>query len=128
MSRPKPQSFTCQCGQTFAADVFRSANVTAEPTLKARILAGEFNRVSCPTCGQSIEADVPFLYHDMAANQMVWVYPAASVERADAIREKVRKSYEIVGTVVPDPSADDHRAVVFGIDDLIAWLGSRKAT
>jgi hypothetical protein len=64
----------------------------------------------------------------MTAGYMVWVYPASSADQADAIREKVRKSYEIVGTVIPDQSDPSGRAVVFGVDALAAWLASARAT
>src|SRR5579884_3482344 len=100
MSKPSRRIFTCPCGETFAADVFKSANVTLQPDLKARILAGQFNRVRCPACHSETDANVPFLYHDMSADLMVWVYPTASAGQAEVIREKVRRSYEIVASVL----------------------------
>jgi hypothetical protein len=112
----------------FEANVFRSANVTTEPHLKETILAGRFNRVRCTTCGHEIDASVPFLYHDMTAGQMVWVYPTASADQAEEIREKVRKSYEIVGTVLPDQTDTPERAVVFGVSSLAEWLAAARST
>src|SRR3989442_9749585 len=100
MSKPFRRSFNCPNGHAFDASVFRSANVTSEPHLKDTILAGRFNRVRCPSCAVEIDANVPYLYHDMTAGHMVWVYPAESADQAESIREKVRKSYEIVGTVI----------------------------
>jgi len=123
MSKPKRRLFACSCGVSFDADVFGSANVTLQPDLKEAILANRFNRVRCPSCGQERDAEVPFLYHDMNAGVMVWVYPAASAQQAGEIREKIRRSYEIVGTVLPTPEAPPSRRVVFGIDELIAFLG-----
>lgn len=123
MSKPKRRLFACSCGESFDADVFGSANVTLQPDLKDAILANRFNRVRCPSCGQERDAEVPFLYHDMNAGVMVWVYPAASADQADEIREKIRRSYEIVGTVLPTPDAAPSRGVVFGIDELIDFLG-----
>lgn len=123
MSKPKRRLFACSCGRSFDADVFGSANVTLQPDLKDAILANRFNRVRCPSCGQERDAEVPFLYHDMNAGVMVWVYPAASADQADEIREKIRRSYEIVGTVLPTPDAAPSRGVVFGIDELIDFLG-----
>jgi CpXC motif protein len=123
MSKAKKMALTCARGHAFEADVFRSANVTKEPHLKERILAGRFNVASCPACGLDVDADVAFLYHDMDAGQLVWVYPVSQADQAEAIREKVRRSYEIVGSVLPGPSAGDGGAVVFGIPELIAWLG-----
>jgi hypothetical protein len=128
MSKPTRRAFTCPNGHPFEASVFRSANVTSEPHLKDTILAGQFNRVRCPSCGVEIDADVPFLYHDMDAGHLVWVYPAASADHAEAIREKVRKSYEIVGTVLPDNPDMPGRAVVFGVASLARWLDDVQST
>lgn len=126
MSKPNRRSFTCTCGQTFEADVFKSANVTLQPDLKARILDGNFNRVRCPACGREIDADVPFLYHDMAADLLVWVYPPSSAAHAVEIRQKVKRSYEIVGTVLPRQSGDTGQQVVFGLDELIPLIDKER--
>src|SRR5579859_6540622 len=104
MSKPKKSIFTCTCGHQFEAEVYRSANVTLDPDVKSRILSGQFNRVTCPACGRELDANVPFLYHDMQAEIMVWVYPIARSPEAPIIREKIRKSYEIVGSVLPEQS------------------------
>jgi hypothetical protein len=123
MSKTSRRSFTCSCGRTFEADVFRSANVTLQPGLKAQILAGHFNRVRCPSCRTEIDAGVPFLYHDMAANLMVWVYPSASAGDAAVIRAKVRRSHEIVGSVLPHEAPDAGHEVVFGLEELLPLIG-----
>jgi hypothetical protein len=128
MAKPVRRTFACPSGHEFEANVLRTANVTIEPDLKDLILAGRFNRLGCPSCGQEIDANLPFLYHDMDAGYMVWVYPASSVDQADAIREKVRKSYEFLGTVIPDNPDTPGRAVVFGVADLVAWLATAPTT
>ena len=124
MSKPTRRSFTCACGATFEGDVFKSANVTLHPDLKARILGGQFNRVRCPACRREIDADVPFLYHDMGANLMVWVYPTARAAHADEIREKVKRSYEIVASVLPDQPGEEGRGDVFGLEQLLPLIGA----
>jgi hypothetical protein len=128
MSKPVQRSFACSCGETFEADVFRTANVTLQPDLKRQILAGEFNHAACPACGRRVDAAVPFLYHDMAAELLVWVYPPTSEEQAEAIREKVRRSHEIVGTVLPVPTESSRRPVVFGVAELLPLLGDAPTT
>jgi hypothetical protein len=122
MSKPKRSSITCSCGFTFDADVYRSINVSAEPHLKSQILAGQFNVVRCPACGREMAADVPFLYHDSDAGLMVWVYPSSSAGQADQIQDKIRRSREILGTVLPPSTIDANREVVFGIEELLSWL------
>lgn len=114
MSKPIRRSFTCSCGQNFDADVFRSVNVTRQPTLKDKVLSGRFNQVRCPSCGKEHEAEVPFLYHDEDAGRMIWVYPRSSADRSEAIREKIRKSRAIIDSVLPAADPD----LVFGLDDL----------
>lgn len=129
MSKPTRQSFTCPCGETFAADVLKSANVTLQPDLKTQILAGHFNRVRCPACHHEIDAAVPFLYHDMAVDLMVWVYPSESAPHAAEIRAKIKRSYEIVGSVLPNQAPATGRDVVFGLDELRPLIGAgRDAT
>jgi hypothetical protein len=87
------------------------------------VLAGRLNVFRCPSCGRDVAAEVPFLYHDSDANAMVWVYPSSSRDQADQIREKIHRSREILGSVLPVASIDSRRDVVFGIDELIHWLG-----
>src|SRR5437870_7420647 len=111
MSKPIRRQFACPGGHSFEANVSRTANVTNEPQLRETILAGRFNRVSCPSCGREIDAEIPFLYHDMDAGYMVWVYPEASADQASQIRDKVRKSYELVGTVLPGETDRPGRGV-----------------
>jgi hypothetical protein len=129
MSKPSRRTFICPNGHAFEANVFRSANVTAEPHLKETILSGRFNRVRCGSCSAEIDANVPFLYHDVTASQMIWVYPAESADQAELIREKLRKSYEIVGTVLPAAQPDaPGRGVVFGVSNLAEWLKAARST
>jgi len=122
MSRPKRRSFSCTCGAHVDAEIFSSANVTLQPELKDAILSGRFNLVHCSACGRDRDAEVPYLYHDMDAGLLVWVYPAASASQASQIREKIRRSYEIVESVLPTPDATPSRDVVFGTDELIQLL------
>jgi len=124
VSKAKQSTITCTCGTTFDADVYRSINVSTEPGLKAQILAGRFNVVQCPACGRELAADVPFLYHDSDASLMVWVYPTSSASQENQIRDKLRRSREMLGTILPAASIDANRDVVFGIEALIDWLGA----
>ncbi|HLZ10370.1 MAG TPA: CpXC domain-containing protein [Chloroflexota bacterium] len=127
MSKPKRSPLTCSCGVAFEADIYRSINVSAEPGLKPKVLAGQLNVFRCPSCGLDVDADVPFLYHDSDLSSMVWVYPRSSQGQAEQIRDKLRRSREILGTALPPTSVDAQRDVVFGIDGLIRWLGESPA-
>ena len=90
----------CPRGHTFVADVYRSANVTKAPELRAQILERRFNRIVCPACRAESYADVPFLYHDMELALRVWVYPERDRSAEDEILGKIRRAAAIANTVL----------------------------
>jgi hypothetical protein len=118
VSKPIKHSFVCSCGHSFEAAIFKSANVTLQPDLKAQIFSGQFNWVRCSACQKEIDAGVPFLYHDMDVGLMVWVYPPMMASQAAVIRDKVRRSHVIVGSVLPVPGVPAGCEVVFGVEAL----------
>lgn len=119
---------TCACGHTFKAELYQSANVTLNPDLLKRILSGEMNVVACPSCGCRFHVEVPFLYHDMAGGEMIWVYPLrGSVDEA-AAQEEVRKKWEELKKTMPGEvrhTLDERYAgvkIVFGMDALVEHI------
>lgn len=119
---------TCACGHVFKAKLHQSANVTINPDLRRIILTGEMNVVTCPSCGARFHVEMPFLYHDMAKGEMVWVYPQARAGDSAAVDEEVRKRWAELKRSMPaevrDRLADHYRAVkvVFGMDALIEHI------
>jgi hypothetical protein len=113
------------CGRAFGAPIYRSANVTLDPGLKTAILGGSFNVVECPDCRRRTYADVPFLYHDMAAGLAVWVYPTTSAGQEPAIRAKIQRAAVILGASVGESLRTGTRPedeLLFGMERLIERL------
>jgi transcription elongation factor Elf1 len=64
-----------KCGNDGEVDLYESVNVTVNPELLEAVKNRKINSFHCEKCGNKIEIMVPFLYHDMNKNLMVWVYP-----------------------------------------------------
>ncbi|MDE3229618.1 MAG: hypothetical protein KGO05_07035 [Chloroflexota bacterium] len=96
MPRSSTMKFACECGTTFAATMYQTVNVTLEPQLLYRLLAGLLNVAVCPNCGRKIESDLPFIYHDMGRGLFAYVHPNAdaSEEERDALLERLREVYD----------------------------------
>ncbi len=87
--------FSCACGTEFTADIYQSVNVTLEPQLLYRLLAGSLNVATCPNCGRTAAAAQPFVYHDIARGLFAYVLPRAEVstEERNAILSRLRTVY-----------------------------------
>ena len=96
MPRSSTVKLACECGTTFAATMYQTVNVTLEPQLLYRLLAGLLNVAVCPNCGRRIESDLPFIYHDMRRGLFAYVHPNAhaSEEERDALLERLREVYD----------------------------------
>lgn len=53
-----------KCGQRFAARVEQILDVSKDPNVKARLLAGQINVAQCPNCGFQVGMGAPIAYHD----------------------------------------------------------------
>jgi len=81
-----------KCGNEGEVDLYNSVNVTVNPELLIKIKNREINSFHCEKCGNKIEIMVPFLYHDMGKNLMVWVYPEGDEGREMArVTEKAQE-------------------------------------
>ena len=95
MPRSSTMTYVCECGTTFASTMYQTVNVTLEPQLLYRLLAGSLNVAVCPNCGRKIESELPFIYHDMRRGLFAYVYPYSDVEAddRDTLLESVRRAY-----------------------------------
>ncbi|MFC1799785.1 CpXC domain-containing protein [Candidatus Eisenbacteria bacterium] len=123
---------TCECGHTFEGWLWQSANVTASPDLRGKILAGQLNLVTCPSCERRFYVEVPFLYHDMAAREWIWVYPLSEEQQGGAIRTKVEEMWERLKSTLPEDARqvfeEEYRVLIlFGMDALVYYLQGKKA-
>lgn len=122
---------TCECGHHFEDWLWQSANVTASPDLKGKILAGQLNLVTCPSCKRRFYVEVPFLYHDMAAREWIWVYPLSEEQQGGAIRAKVEEMWEKLKSTLPEDARrvfeEEYRVLVlFGMDALVYFLQGKQ--
>jgi hypothetical protein len=90
MSTSAERKVTCSCGREQPVTIYQAINVTLEPALKTRLLAGELNCLACAACGKTSWLHTHLLYHDMAKKLMVqlWAGDRAAVPQVD---EQLRK-------------------------------------
>ncbi len=95
MPRSSELTFACPCGTEFTATIYQAVNITLEPELLYRLLAGSLNVATCPNCGRRAASAQPFVYHDMKRSLFAYVLPSADVsdEERDAILERLRQVY-----------------------------------
>jgi len=96
MPRSSTMTYVCECGATFASTMYQTVNVTLEPQLLYRLLAGSLNVAVCPNCGRKIESEMPFIYHDMRRGLFAYAHPnaEASDEERDELLERLREVYD----------------------------------
>jgi hypothetical protein len=63
------------CNAEAPFTLYRSLNVTLNPTEKQSLVAGELFRFKCPKCGAATQVVYPMLYHDMGQKLMIWMIP-----------------------------------------------------
>jgi hypothetical protein len=99
--------------------------------LKEKIVSGQLNLVSCPSCGRRFHVEIPFLYHDMAAREWIWVYPLREEQQGGVIRAKVEEMWESLKAKLPEDARqvfeEEYRVLVlFGMDALVYYLQGKK--
>ena len=125
---------TCACGHTFKAELYQSANVTLNPDLRKYILTGEMNIATCPECGAHFHVEMPFLYHDMAKGEMIWVYPLARAADRATVDEEVRKKWHQLKESMPPEVRRvlEERygpvRILFGMDALVEHIMADVST
>ncbi|HEU5348804.1 MAG TPA: CpXC domain-containing protein [Ktedonobacterales bacterium] len=77
--RSATRTFQCPCGETFETTTYSTVNVTIEPELLYRLLAGTLNVAICASCGRKAASGQPFIYHDMARGLFAYVHPDANL-------------------------------------------------
>jgi hypothetical protein len=96
MPRSTEITFTCPCGEKFPSTMYQTVNVTLEPDLLYRLLAGSLNVAVCPNCGRKAMSAQPFIYHDMARGLFAYVHPRAEVsdEEREVLLGRLRQVYD----------------------------------
>ena len=130
MSTGGKTEITCTCGHTFEGWLWQSANVTASPELRKKVLDGEMNMVRCPACERRFHVEVPFLYHDIEAREWIWVYPRDFEQQTGEVHARVDEMWEEVKSKVPPDVRDifenEYRVIVlFGMDALVLYIKAK---
>lgn len=79
MSTWRPYAVRCPCGATLRAELADGLHVAETPWVRARIAAGDFQRLACPACGVARVAHTPLVYTDFARLHWVVVAPPAEL-------------------------------------------------
>jgi hypothetical protein len=123
MSMGGEMDVACECGHHFSAWLWQSANVTTSPELRATILNGEMNMV---------HVELPFLYHDMAGKEWIWVYPLSHEKESGSIHARVGEMWDQLTRSMPSEIREnlenEYRVFVFfGMDALVNHLQSQES-
>jgi hypothetical protein len=112
----------CSCGASFAADVYEYVFAEHDPDLKDAILSGEFNRVSCPSCGERLPIENRFLYRDEGNRLWVWVCGKEEEPDREALVKELIQENTFMEWHHLDDKDDYAKFLVFGRDGLIGLL------
>jgi hypothetical protein len=90
-------TFACPCGTEFTDTIHQTVNVTLEPQLLYRLLAGSLNVPTCPNCGRKAAAPQPFFFHDMKRGLFAYVHPHEQVsdEEREELLNRLRRAYTL---------------------------------
>lgn len=108
MSLFKTTTIACPaCGKTVDFETVHSVNADRRPDLRLAILAGEFQRMTCPACSARFRLDPDFNYLDVGRRQWIVAAPVAAVAewpaREAAARALFARAY---GTDAPEIARD----------------------
>ncbi len=121
MSQITPRStirtFQCPCGESFDTTIYSTVNITMEPELLYRLLAGTLNVATCANCGRKTASARPFIYHDMARGLFAYVHPDAALpdDEREELLEHLRTVYDQAvaeSEQLTEPSAGGRRGAI----------------
>ena len=83
------------CAANGELKVYRSINVSEDPSLKEKVLDGSLFVWSCPSCGRMNLTKYETLYHDPEKKLMVWLIPEGELDKSQSVA--IRKHAEAMG-------------------------------
>lgn len=101
---------SCNCGHSFEADLPERVDSEKEPDRWQEILTGEFLKVECPNCGNTLKPDLPF--HLKHSSLGIDLYYVPEHDRSKAMSGEL-----------PYPDAKD---LVIGYPELVEKLTIAK--
>jgi hypothetical protein len=123
MSTFVPAVVRCRCGAEQRVEVADSLHVSSRPDLRAAILAGEFHRFACPSCGAFTRVDKLFAYTDFPRHQWFTVVPDAQLDHRGEWLRFAERSFRAVFVERALPMVTEWaprftRRVIFGMASL----------
>src|SRR5262249_820024 len=116
--------YACPCGALYPARIYASVNAKSDGPLATELFEGKLNRLRCPACGASAQADLPVAYHDPDTQLFALVLPEWAgarelEERAALLGRLAEDSSALVPPYVRDPF------VVYGASGLRTLMAAR---
>lgn len=100
ISHREDSSLTCpRCHGRFRADVWLILDAQEHPEQREALREGQLDIVTCPHCGQSSPAHVPFLFHDASARRVIFAAPPGVPEYI--WREQARELHALLVGSIP---------------------------
>lgn len=122
MALKVPYEIRCSCNMTFIGNIFEYVFAEHDPELKDSILSGDFNLVTCPSCGQGIPVENRFLYRDEKNKLWVWVCKRDEEQKRDALDEELIDKNGSMEFHFLDEKEAYRRYLVFGREGLLELL------
>jgi len=99
MSQVVRTQITCpRCGQRFTGIIEQIIDVGQDPQAKQRLLSGQINTLTCPSCGSPVSIGTPLVYHDPSKELLIVYMPMElninQQERERAMGELLRRVTE----------------------------------
>lgn len=111
-----------KCGKRFPVETVSSVNTARDPGGKERILRGELFVRECPYCGQKNLATFPLLYHDPAAQLMIWLSDGDKTTEQrmrDAVEAGGMEGYTLRIADTPGQLIEKIKIFDAGLDDVV---------
>jgi hypothetical protein len=112
----------CSCGNHFKEDLVEYVFAEYDPELKDALLTGEFNWLTCPSCGEHFHVETRFLYRDEKNMLWVWVCRREEESRKEVLFEELMEKGAHFEDHHLDAKESYRKFVVFGREALIELL------
>jgi hypothetical protein len=110
MSKSLTQIQCPNCKSGIQAAIDQLVDVGQDPSAKARLLSGTFNRISCPVCGFEGQMSTPLVYHDPNTELLLTYIP---VELNIPKEEQERVIGQLINQAVQDLPAEMRKGYLF---------------
>lgn len=115
---------TCsRCGKSTKLTIYKSINISEDPSLKEKVKDGSLFLWKCPSCGQVNLAKYDTLYHDPEKKIMIWLLQDENMSETQmhsiTLHAKAIGNYTL--RRVTDTGSLMEKVIIFdnGLDDVI---------